>query len=77
MNVLPILKEPFLGHAQCIASCAACPAHDLGMCHGMSETVNGRYCAPPALLPMSEQTIPARRVIFRQRDMHDVVPFIC
>lgn len=30
-----------------------------------------------ALLPVSEQTIPARRVIFRQRDMHDLVPFIC
>jgi CRP/FNR family transcriptional regulator, anaerobic regulatory protein len=77
VNVLPILKEPFIGRAQCISSCAACPAHDLGLCHGMSEMANGRYCAPPALLPMTEQTIPARRVIFRQRDMHDFVPFIC
>jgi len=47
------------------------------MCHGMSETDNGRYSASPPLMPTSEQTIPARRVIFRQRDMHDVVPFIC
>jgi CRP-like cAMP-binding protein len=47
------------------------------MCHGMSDAGNGRYAAPPVLLPVSEQTIAARRVIFRQRDLHDVVPFIC
>jgi CRP-like cAMP-binding protein len=28
-------------------------------------------------MPVVEQTIPARRVIFRQRDLHDLVPFIC
>lgn len=77
MNVLPILKEPYPGCAPCIRSCAACPAHDLGMCHGMSDAGNGRYTAPQVSLPTSEQTIPARRVIFRQRDLHDVVPFIC
>jgi len=47
------------------------------MCHGMSDAGNGRYAAPQVLLPASEQTIAARRVIFRQRDLHDVVPFIC
>ena len=31
----------------------------------------------PSLVPHAENTIPARRVIFRQRDLHDVVPFIC
>ena len=77
MNVLPILKEPYPGRAPCIRSCAACPANDFGMCHGMSDAGNGRYAAPQVLLPASEQTIAARRVIFRQRDLHDVVPFIC
>jgi len=77
VNVLPILKEPYPGRAPCIRSCAACPANDLGMCHGMSAAGNGRYAAPQVLLPASEQTIAARRVIFRQRDLHDVVPFIC
>jgi CRP-like cAMP-binding protein len=75
--MLPILKEPYPGRASCIRSCAACPAHDFGMCHGMSDAGNGRYAAPQVLLPASEQTIAARRVIFRQRDLHDVVPFIC
>jgi CRP/FNR family transcriptional regulator, anaerobic regulatory protein len=77
VNVLPILKEPYPGRAPCIRSCAACPANDFGMCHGMSDAGNGRYAAPQVLLPASEQTIAARRVIFRQRDLHDVVPFIC
>src|SRR5262249_10953956 len=43
----------------------------------MTEVGNGRYSAPAVFLATSEQTIPARRVIFRQRDLHDVVPFIC
>ena len=77
MNVLPILKEPHPGRAPCIRSCAACPAHDLGICHGLSDAGNGRYTPPQVSLPASEHTIPARRVIFRQRDLHDVVPFIC
>ncbi len=77
MNVLPILKEPYPGRASCIRSCAACPANDFGMCHGMSDAGNGRYAAPQVSLPASEQTIAARRVIFRQRDLHDIVPFIC
>jgi CRP/FNR family transcriptional regulator, anaerobic regulatory protein len=47
------------------------------MCHGMTDAGNGRYAAPEVSLPASEQTIAARRVIFRQRDLHDVVPFIC
>jgi CRP/FNR family transcriptional regulator len=77
VNVLPILKEPYPGRASCIRSCAACPANDFGMCHGMSDAGNGRYAAPQVSLPASEQTIAARRVIFRQRDLHDIVPFIC
>jgi CRP/FNR family transcriptional regulator len=31
----------------------------------------------PTLLPLYEHTVPARRVIFRQRDVHETVPFIC
>jgi CRP/FNR family transcriptional regulator, anaerobic regulatory protein len=77
VNVLPILKEPHPGRIPCIRSCAVCPAHDLRLCHGMSDAGNGRYTAPQVSLPASEHTIPARRVIFRQRDLHDVVPFIC
>jgi len=37
----------------------------------------GREFGLPTLLPLSEHTVPARRVIFRQRDVHESVPFIC
>ena len=51
----------------------------------MPERLNsretGRELGPdfglPTLLPLSEHTVPARRVIFRQRDVHESVPFIC
>jgi hypothetical protein len=71
VNAPAQLREPYSGPAQCISSCMACPALDLGVCHGMSDAVTG---PPPALMPVVEQTIPARRVIFRQRDLHDLVP---
>jgi CRP/FNR family transcriptional regulator, anaerobic regulatory protein len=74
VNAPAQLKEPYSGPTHCITSCANCPAHDFGACHGMSTVLED---PPPALLPVAEYSIPARRVIFRQRDMHDMVPFIC
>jgi CRP/FNR family transcriptional regulator, anaerobic regulatory protein len=74
VNAPAQLREPYTGHAPCISSCMSCPALDFGVCHGMSDAMT---TPPPALMPIVEQTIPARRVIFRQRDLHDLVPFIC
>jgi CRP/FNR family transcriptional regulator len=71
VNAPAQLKEPYSAPTHCITSCANCPAHDFGACHGMSAALDD---PPPALLPVAEYSIPARRVIFRQRDM---VPFIC
>jgi CRP/FNR family transcriptional regulator, anaerobic regulatory protein len=74
VNAPAQLREPYSGTVACIPSCRGCPALDLGVCHGMSDSMRG---SPAALLPVAEHTIPARRVIFRQRDLHDQVPFIC
>jgi CRP/FNR family transcriptional regulator, anaerobic regulatory protein len=77
VNVSAKLKEPYSRPFQAVASCGACLAHDLSVCPGMADAGDRRNGAHAGLLPSSEHIIPARRVIFRQRDMHDVVPFIC
>ena len=45
------------------------------MLQGLS--IEGDQCNPSAIRPVSTHTVSARRVIFRQRDLHDVVPVIC
>jgi CRP/FNR family transcriptional regulator len=77
VNAPAKLKEPYLEPSQVSSSCSACPAYELGVCHGLLDLPGSRHCASPGLEARTENTVPARRVIFRQRDLHDLVPFIC
>jgi CRP/FNR family transcriptional regulator, anaerobic regulatory protein len=74
VNAPAQLRQPPSGSAVCISSCRVCPANEFHACHGILEGMNNPAAA---LLPVADHTIPARRVIFRQRDSHDLVPFIC
>lgn len=58
-----------------VTSCAACPAFEFNLCRGVGQGVKER--PPAALLQPSEHTIPARRLICRERDLLEVIPIIC
>ena len=77
VNVSAKLKEPYSQSFQASLSCGACAANDLSVCPGMSDANGLCQGAAPGLLPLSDHTVPARRVIFHQRELHEVVPFIC
>ncbi len=55
--------------------CAACPAFEFNLCRGVGQVAEER--SPTALLQPSEHTIPARRLICRERDLLEVIPIIC
>ena len=58
-------------------SCAACAAYEPKLCQALSEAI----CSPPQTTPnelqQSVHLVPARRIIYREQDLHDVVPVIC
>ncbi len=74
MNARARLKTPFSSETPCVPSCVGCLARDLGLCEGLAP-VSGGVPLPP--LPTTDHVVPARRVIFRARDVQEVVPFIC
>jgi len=76
VNALAKLREPHSRPLQSTTACPSCPPFDLNICPA-TATPGQDHAALWGLLPVSEQTIPARRLMFRQRDLHDVVPFIC
>jgi len=74
VNAPAQLKEP---KSRPFASeCAVCLLFELKICPAVSDT-NHHDCPGRRLQPISEHRIPARRMIYRQRDLPDEVPFIC
>jgi CRP/FNR family transcriptional regulator len=55
--------------------CVACPAFEFNVCRGVGEVA--KESSPAALLQPSEHTIPPRRLIYRERDLLEVIPIIC
>ena len=57
--------------------CAACSAYRLSLCRAVADTglAGGRGRA--GCLEPTEYVVPARRIVCRGRDLHDVVPVIC
>jgi CRP-like cAMP-binding protein len=75
VNARARLKKPFSSEPfECAPACTGCLARELGLCQGLAPVGAGAALPP---LPTSEHVVPARRVIFRPRDLQEVVPFIC
>jgi CRP-like cAMP-binding protein len=57
-------------------SSAQCPAHDLNFSQAAAETSWAFTGAAPHKLHRTDHTVPARRTICREQDLHDAVPVI-
>lgn len=57
--------------------CGTCPAYELNLCRIASDaqSIDGR--ATPLEVRQTFHTVPARRIICREQDLHDSVPIIC
>jgi CRP/FNR family transcriptional regulator len=58
-------------------ACATCAASELNLCHAISEAARSLPQGTSIELQQSIRIIPARQVICREQDLHDVVPVIC
>lgn len=59
------------------AACAACEAYELNLCQAASAAQWARERAEPIQIHQSVHTVPTRRIICREQDLHDAVPIIC
>jgi CRP-like cAMP-binding protein len=57
--------------------CEICPAYDLNLCQAASEAVWAVPNSKPLKIHQTDHTVPARRTICREQDLHDAVPIIC
>ncbi len=58
-------------------SCGQCPAYELNLCQAASEAAWAFPSAVPYKIQQTDHTVPARRTICREQDLHDAVPIIC
>jgi len=58
-------------------SCSACPAFELNICQAITEATWAYSGRSPSEIAQSDLTVPARRIICREQDLHDAVPIIC
>ena len=58
-------------------SCGQCPAYELNLCQAASEASWAFPSAKPLKIHQADHTVPARRTICREQDLHDAVPIIC
>lgn len=58
-------------------SCSERPASDLNICEAISEAAWAYSRPKPCDIAQTELTVPARRIICREQDLHDAVPVIC
>jgi CRP/FNR family transcriptional regulator len=56
-------------------SCTACEAYDLSLC-GLTRAPSPGS-TNPIQIQYTSRTVPARRIICREHDLHDAVPIIC
>ena len=57
-------------------SCVFCVGFDLGICSAMSGS-DASPGSPSLKIRQSAQIAPARRIIWRSQDLHEIVPVIC
>jgi len=75
MNARPKVVETI--EPQLKLGCASCAAHDLTLCRAVSEMAWSLPRGESVEIQNSNQIVPARRIVFRDHDLHDAVPVIC
>lgn len=55
-------------------ACRYCPAYQLAICHARTVASDARVRGG---VEQSVRSIAARRTMFRERDLHDIVPIVC
>jgi CRP/FNR family transcriptional regulator, anaerobic regulatory protein len=63
--------------SQALQICAACEFNELSWCRIASSTQYNYAPGAPAQIDQSSRTVPARRIIFWEQELHDAVPVVC
>ena len=58
-------------------SCAACQAYDLNLCRAAASAQWSAGRSDALQVQQTARSVPARRIICREQDLHDSVPIIC
>jgi len=58
-------------------TCAQCPAYELNLCRAASEASWAFPNSKLLNIHQDDHTVPARRTICREQDLHDAVPIVC
>jgi CRP/FNR family transcriptional regulator, anaerobic regulatory protein len=73
-------RRPASGEAvtsQVLPTCAACELNALGWCRVALGARHDHAPVEAAQIDQSSRTVPARRIIFWEQELHDAVPVIC
>ena len=57
--------------------CLFCVGFDLNICQAASVAEIATRRGKPSVAPHSGHVVPARRIVWREQDLHDIVPVIC
>ena len=71
----PAIAESVAPHVQ--TGCAACAAYEPNLCQAVSQATWALQPGTPTQPHQSVHTVPARRIMYREQDLHDAVPVIC
>ncbi len=77
MNVRLKYKDASYHKARNAPACAVCPAFALDLCNAALDPVGQYPQIVRTFVTQSDQVIPARRMIHRERDLCETVPIIC
>lgn len=64
-------------HERTASTCTSCVALSMGWCSGFAKDEGGRHHTAAGLLHPVKHSVPARRIICRERDFYEFVPIIC
>jgi CRP-like cAMP-binding protein len=57
--------------------CTTCPAYALNLCQAVFDAAAPTGSARSTPIQQTSHTVPARRIICREQDLHDAIPIIC
>jgi CRP/FNR family transcriptional regulator, anaerobic regulatory protein len=77
MNAHLELREANSTPAAAVSCCDLCVAFDLNICLVASAAETSPPRSKPFKPEQSGHVVPARRIIWRENDLHDIVPVIC
>ncbi len=77
MNIQRKYRDTNHHEARNAPGCAVCPAFALGLCDATPEPIGQYPQIARTFVTQSDQIIPTRRMIYRERDLCEAVPIIC